>query len=143
MEFLFRRGSISLLFRNSFSMVMSIFALALMGVGAEATEIYFCEVTKKFNSEYIYTMDQLKKYRFSTIVLDYGDKFEIKRCSIGFIGKDSCEEYHELSRVYNSKGNIRKYYFIPGFYDMQIFGNRNFVENNGFGDISFGVCSVR
>jgi len=37
-------------------------------------------------------------------------------------------------------GHIAKYYYFDGQFDVQIFPNLSFIENNGRGDIAFGKC---
>jgi len=38
--------------------------------------------------------------------------------------------------------SARKLYFFDGQFDLQIFRDGRFVENNGRGTISFGECLV-
>jgi hypothetical protein len=44
--------------------------------------------------------------------------------------------------VFDEFVNIKKYYLFKSQYDFQLYEDLSFVENNGRGGISYGICSV-
>ena len=57
-------------------------------------------------------------------------------------GKITCDE-HEADHVeFDPNVKIKKFYYFLGQFNVQIFSNLSFVEDNGRGDIAFGQCLV-
>ena len=54
--------------------------------------------------------------------------------------RDTCDTY-EVDRVETDRfTGIAKYYYFRGQFDLQVFPDGAFVENNGRGLVSFGHC---
>ncbi|WP_281970147.1 MULTISPECIES: hypothetical protein [unclassified Polynucleobacter] len=54
--------------------------------------------------------------------------------------KVTCDRY-SVDRVEVDKFvGIKKFYFFKGQFDVQLFPDMNFVENNGRGGVSYGKC---
>jgi hypothetical protein len=121
----------------------AIIALMLMiGSQAGAAE-YKCEVTKKLDAENNYTAAHLKKWQFSVRVKDYGNKAILSRCSFSSsAGRVTCDDYEATLVNSDPIAGHKKYYYFHGHFDVQIFANLNFVENNGRGSIGFGKCEL-
>ncbi len=109
---------------------------------AQAIE-YECIVHKKFNSEMKYTDKQIEEGRFSVIIKDIGKKASLSRCS--FVQSQyrvTCDSYEVDKIAYDEHVKIKKYYVFRSQFDVQLFNNMTFIENNGRGGIAFGKCQV-
>ena len=104
---------------------------------------YGCKVTKKLDSEREYTAQQLSKGQFSVLIEEIRDSSFLSRCSfVSSEGKVTCDRY-KVDRVsFDKYVNIKKYYVFDSHFDVQLFSNLTFVENNGRGGIAFGKCHV-
>jgi hypothetical protein len=80
--------------------------------------------------------DFVKKHKpFTRIV----DEQTIQRCSISYMQKSlSCDTYN-VDKVESDK-NIKKFYVFNSQYDIQIFADLSFIDNNGRGGMLFGKC---
>ena len=104
---------------------------------------YKCVVTKKLGAEHNYTAADLKKWQFSVRVKDYGDKAILSRCSFSSsAGRVTCDDYEATLFNSDPTAGHKKYYYFHGHFDVQIFANLDFVENNGRGSIGFGKCKL-
>jgi len=103
-----------------------------------------CSVTKKINSERTYSKERLSKYRYSVIIEDNGSKDSFfSRCSYSPIAKkDTCDRYKVDKIANDTNVNIKKYYIFQSQFNVQIFKNLSFVEDNGRADIAFGKCKL-
>ncbi|MBI1894243.1 MAG: hypothetical protein HYS14_09050 [Candidatus Rokubacteria bacterium] len=125
---------------------MDRFVLVVLLVGmpsvANAVE-YECNVTRKLNSEIVYTREQLQRGQFSVRITDSRDKASLSRCSFAAsAGKVTCDRY-EVDRIaFDENVRIKKYYVFRSQFDVQVFSDLSFIENNGRGDISYGKCEV-
>ena len=54
----------------------------------------------------------------------------------------TCDRYEVDKIVFDEKVNIRKYYAFRSQFDVQVFSDLHFVENNGRGGIAFGKCNL-
>ena len=106
-------------------------------------EEYFCAVSKKLSSEGAYSTAQLQKWMFSVKIKHVGDAAFISRCSFASsAGAVTCDDY-KADFIYDDPyAGHKKFYYFRGQFDVQIFSNLNFIENNGRGDIAFGKCDV-
>jgi len=73
--------------RVFFSLLIGIFILSFYGPAFAVT--YYCEATKKVNSEKEYSEDDIKKYKYADKLEDMGDKAFISRCSFTLSAKKS------------------------------------------------------
>ncbi len=109
---------------------------------AQASE-YNCTVTKKLNSNHEYTLEEIEKWQFSVLIHDNGNEAFISRCSfILSANKVTCDQYKADKIVFNKNVKNKKYYFFNSQFDVQLFSNLTFIENNGSGDIAFGECKI-
>ena len=104
---------------------------------------YNCLVEKKFNSEITYTPQDLKKQKFSVKIEDNNKNSYLSRCSYSTIkSKVTCDRYKVDKIVFDEHVKIKKYYIFSSHFDVQLYPNMTFVENNGRGDIAYGTCQV-
>ena len=105
---------------------------------------YDCQVEQKFTPEGIYTAEEIKKGQFSVRVEEGLEGAFLSRCSYAnSVGKVTCDRY-KVDKVATDKYvKIKKFYVFKSHFDVQLFLNMEFVENNGRGGISFGKCKVK
>ena len=101
---------------------------------------YDCKVTRKIGPENIVSESELKKWKFSIKIHDI-PKPELERCSFTpSQNRVTCDRY-TVDRVEIDKFvGIKKFYFFTGQFDVQLYPDMRFVENNGRGGISYGIC---
>ncbi len=101
---------------------------------------YDCKVTRKVGSENIVSESELNKWKFSIKIHD-SKKPELERCSFTpSQNRVTCDRY-TVDRVETDKFvGIKKFYYFTGQFDVQLYPDMKFVENNGRGGISYGVC---
>jgi len=139
------------LFSSTFlSFLLGIFTLSFYDSAFAVT--YYCEATKKVDSEIEYSEEDIKKYKYANKLEDMGNKAFISRCSFTLSAKKvTCDRYEvdhiERSPLWNLKTLkddtfIKKYYYFYGQLDFQLFPDLSFVENDGRGGIAFGKCRV-
>ena len=119
---------------------MKIFLLLLLFSPLVYSSSYECRVTRKLDSETIYSSSHIEQYKFSVRIKDEL-KTELERCSYSpNQNKVTCDRY-SIDRVEVDKFvGIKKFYFFKGQFDVQLFPDMNFVENNGRGGVSYGKC---
>jgi len=117
--------------------------LVFSGVAeAQTASPLVCRVKKKIDSERAYSQDDLNRFQFTVEVLPAGAKSKLRRCSYSpSAGHVTCDEYEADYEVRDMATGIRKLYYYRGQFDVQVFPNGTFVENNGRGSIAFGTCS--
>ena len=132
--------------RKSFlfkSCVLNIFLIFCFGSANANAEELWCKVTRKLDSEREYSRENLDKHKPGVFVRTGAYGATLSRCSYGFSGKHSCDEYAvDKIEIDNNSGH-RKFYYYRGQFDVQVFSNNRFIENNGRGTISFGQCWVQ
>lgn len=101
---------------------------------------YDCKVTRKIGPENIVSDSELMKWKFSIKIHDT-TKPELERCSfVPSQNKVTCDKY-SVDRVETDKFvGIKKFYYFTGQFDVQLYPDMRFVENNGRGGISYGSC---
>ena len=101
---------------------------------------YDCKVTRKFDSQNEYTPSILEKYQYSVKIKDTS-KPVLERCSFApSQNKVTCDRY-SVDKVETDKFvGIKKFYYFTGQFDVQLYPDMRFVENNGRGGISYGTC---
>jgi hypothetical protein len=101
---------------------------------------YDCKVTRKIGLENTVSESELKKWKFSIKIHDT-PKPELERCSFAPSQKKvTCDKY-PVDRVETDKFvGIKKFYYFTGQFDVQLYPDMRFVENNGRGGISYGIC---
>ena len=115
---------------------------------------YNCKVTRKFEATdetLVYTPEHLKRYQFGVVIefdeyLDDGYKNAvISRCSYSdSAGMVTCDKYNvdfaDKHSPLNEDHYILKFYHFRSHFDVQLFWNNTFIENNGRGSIASGKC---
>ncbi len=101
---------------------------------------YDCKVTRKYDFQNEYTPSIIEKYQYSVKIKDTS-KPELERCSFTpSQNKVTCDRY-SVNKVETDKNvGIKKFYYFMGQFDVQLYPDMRFVENNGRGGISYGKC---
>ena len=122
--------------------LISILSL-LLATNLMAAE-YYCEATSKWDGDdLLYSQDQLNKYKFAVKIKEVGDEAILSRCSFqSSAGKVTCDDYPADYIYSDPVVGHKKYYYFRGQFDVQIFSNLFFVENNGRGSIAMGKCKL-
>jgi hypothetical protein len=111
----------------------------------QALRAYDCPVTRKMNAEgHEYTAAELARSQFSVRVVETSGGALLQRCSFApSAGRITCDSYTADHVEVDPHVGVRKYYFFRGQFDLQIFVDGSFIENNGRGDIAFGRCTTQ
>ncbi len=121
---------------------ITIFLLSVVPSMVYAVE-YNCLVTKKFNSNHEYTENEISNSQFSVLIEENKTTSYLSRCSfVKSVEKVTCDRYEVDKISLDNYVNIKKYYVFSSHFDMQIFSNLTFIENNGRGDIAYGKCRI-
>ena len=104
---------------------------------------YRCMVEAKLNSEHVYSESELQAGQFSVLVEESGGSAFLSRCSFAYSSqKVTCDRYEVDKSVFDENVKIKKFYVFRSQFDVQVFPNLSFIENNGRGDIAFGKCKT-
>lgn len=122
----------------------ALFAATLCNVGVAAAQeltTHDCSVTRKTHTDGgFYSSEELARWQFSVRVIE-GPTTIIQRCSFSpTAGRVTCDSYTVDRIETDAFVGVRKFYYFRGQYDVQIFLDGTFVENNGRGSIAFGRC---
>jgi len=101
---------------------------------------YDCVVSRKTDFDNEIPLSIIQKYKYSVKIKDTS-KPELERCSFTPSEKRvTCDRY-SVDRVEVDKFvGIKKFYYFTGQFDVQLYPDMKFVENNGRGGISYGKC---
>lgn len=110
---------------------------------------YSCVVKQKFNGEHVYSSEEIEAGKFS-VKIDDGvhknstEKPVLSRCSYSNIeNKITCDDYTadhvEVTKTLDNRV-FKKFYVFSSQFDVQLFPNLDFLENNGRGNIAYGTC---
>ena len=123
--------------------VMAAVICIASSASAFGAELY-CEVTKKLSQDYTYDSAYFRKYKPGVFIRDAGTTVLLSRCSVEISSGDyTCDHYEADFVEHDNRVNITKYYYLRGQFDVQVFADNSFVENNGRGTIAFGRCVER
>ena len=104
---------------------------------------YNCNVEKKLDSERMYTAEQVEKGQFSVKIEESGSGTFVSRCSFSpSTNRVTCDRYQGDKVMFDENLKIKKYYVFRSQFDVQLFPDLSFVENNGRGGIAYGKCRV-
>jgi hypothetical protein len=104
---------------------------------------YDCPVTHKLDGERVYSAEQLKRFQPVVKISDRGKAATLSRCSFSPSRKKvTCDSYETDKIVFDKNVKIKKYYVFSSQFDVQLYNNLLFVENNGRGTIAYGKCHV-
>ena len=125
---------------NFCSVLMSLgFLLLITMTQAQATVTYEleCFVDRKLDRQKEYSRDRIDEMRWSVIIRHHDERYAtISRCD----SKAPCDEYRVDHMEFTKNVNVSKYYYFQGQFDVQVFGDGRFIENNGRGTMAFGQC---
>lgn len=121
-------------------MKKNIFFLGLLISTNVFSSSYECVVTRKTDFDNEIPSSIIQKYKYSVKIKDTS-KPELERCSFTPSEKKvTCDKYL-VDRVEVDKNvGIKKFYYFTGQYDIQLYPDMRFVENNGRSGISYGKC---
>jgi hypothetical protein len=117
--------------------------LFLLGVVVSSnvySSSYECVVTRKLDFQNNYSQSDIDKFKYSVKIKDEKNP-ELERCSFTPSEKKiTCDRY-VVDRVEVDKNvGIKKFYYFTGQFDVQLYPDMRFIENNGRGGISYGKC---
>ena len=122
---------------------ISIFILFITVPAVTQAADYHCEVKKKFDTENVYSQVHIQKYRYSVLVEERGASANLSRCSFApSVQKITCDRYEANKVVFDEHVKLKKYYQFRSQFNVQIFADLSFIENNGRGGIAFGTCKI-
>ena len=125
------------------SLLAILLTIACVSVMAGQHKNYSCEVLSKFDRNQQYSAEKIKELQFSNIVEEVEKATYVSRCDFQkSVGKVTCDRYKMDKMVFDEFVNIKKYYLFKSQYDFQLYDDLTFVENNGRGGISYGICSI-
>lgn len=121
----------------------SILVSATLAASFVPPAVYRCEVNRKVDETHTYTDAELERAKFSVIVRDVDGSAKISRCSFASLqGRVTCDDYRVAHIAVDPNIGARKYYVFDSQFDVQVFRDLSFVENNGRGSVSFGSCKM-
>ena len=104
---------------------------------------YRCNVESKLSRGHVYSQSELQKWRSSVLIEERGGSAFLSRCSTTYYSQEvTCDRYEVDKIVFDETAKIKKFYVFRSHFDVQVFSDLSFIENNGRGDIAFGTCSV-
>ena len=102
-----------------------------------------CNVLNKYSSKGKYSKANLQKYNPSIKIEFSGDKYYVSRCSYETIAnKITCDKHKMDKAVIDNFTSYIKLYHFSSQFDVQLFTDKSFVENNGRSSVSYGTCKV-
>ena len=89
------------------------------------------------------TAEHLAKAKAHVIIEEDGPRARVSRCSwSAFEGKIVCDTYTADQVVLDPNIGAKKFYFFRSQFDVQVFRDLTFIENNGRGQFSLGKCQL-
>jgi hypothetical protein len=125
-------------FRRSTAVATSLTLVAALS--ASAAE-YNCSVNRKVDYDREYSADHIKRFQFTNRIEEKGEGVWVSRCSFdSSASKVTCNR-HKIDRVViDPHVQIKKFYVFSSQFDLQLYPDLSYVENNGRGSISYGKC---
>jgi hypothetical protein len=118
--------------------------LSYLGISGLVTAAeYECRVSKKLDFDRSYSVEQIQKFQFSNKIEELGGEAWVSRCSFSpSVGKVTCDRL-KMDRIATDPNvDIKKFYMFSAQFDLQLFPDLTFVENNGRGGVSYGTCTL-
>lgn len=113
-----------------------------------ATKHYKCDLAKTIHVKHNTATKDLKRNMYSLFILETDNpkvknQYTLYKCFYKKpTNKKRCEDI-PISKVSLLDGSqIKKYYNLDMQYDLQVFKDLSFIENNGKGVISVGMCKI-
>jgi len=113
-----------------------------------SAETLRCKVEEKLDYEWKpVSREKLDKDNWQVIIEDNSKlndtKTILRRCSVEPSGGEfTCDSYYVDWQITDGMVGHRKYYYFRGQFDVQLFADSTFIENNGRGGLSRGRCEV-
>ena len=115
-----------------------------------------CVISNAFSAVYVCTpsfqsvmgkpavnTDFVIKSKPYTKVIENNGAFKIQRCSIPFLQDiHTCDNYDADRVERDTNVKIQKFYVFRAQYDIQIFSDLSYIDNNGRGGLLIGKCNV-
>lgn len=120
---------------NKNIIVIFFLSVALWSSHAQSFELW-CKVERKLNGEMEYKKGYIEEQKFGLFIRHRDTGATLSRCS----GNSACDEYQVDHVEFTENLGIIKYYYLKGHFDVQLFSDLRFIENNGRGDIAWGQC---
>ena len=122
------------------------FALAVIFVEISLASTFECKVEKKYSADLsvIQTKQEVEKSNFN-IKVQEAQETTVKRCSFApSQNAVTCDTYSadRIEFTNTPYVKIKKFYVTNSQYDIQIFEDLSFIENNGRGSIAYGKCKI-
>jgi hypothetical protein len=84
--------------------------------------------------------EMIKKRQQSVLIEDESEAF-VERCSfLERIGSVTCDRYRIDHVAVDRNINAKKFYLFRAQFDIQLYQNLTFIENNGRGGVTTGKC---
>ncbi|MCW9017086.1 MAG: hypothetical protein OQJ89_08990, partial [Kangiellaceae bacterium] len=85
----------------------------------------------------------IQKWKFSVKISENKDGAYLYRCSFSSsVNNVTCDRYSVDKVEFDEHVKIKKFYVFRNQFDVQLFSNLSFVENNGRGSVAYGKCNV-
>ena len=119
-------------------------AMNLMLVSFSHAGTFECKVEKKYSADLsaVHTKQEVDKFNFNIKIQEAQDT-TVKRCSFApSQNAVTCDTYtaDRIEFTNTQFVKIKKFYVTNSQYDIQIFEDLSFIENNGRGSIAYGKC---
>ena len=116
---------------------------AFIAIRPVSPATYRCTVTKKVDPSGAWSDQRVRDGQWSVVIRDEDGASTVSRCSFSPSQKAlTCDPYVVDRVEADPFVGHRKYYVFESQYDVQIFSDLTFVENNGRGSVSYGQCKM-
>lgn len=127
-------------------MKIQIVALAVIVAEISTAGTFECKVENKYSADLsvIQTKQEVEKSNFN-IKVQEGQDTTVKRCSFApSQNAVTCDTYTADRVEFTNTPfvKIKKFYVTNSQYDIQIFEDLSFIENNGRGSFAYGKCKI-
>ncbi len=124
-------------------LLVSIIVLLLASPAVAQAADYRCKVESKLYRERVSSPSELQKGQFSVLIEERGGSAFLSRCSTTYYSQEvTCDRYEVDKIVFDENAKIKKFYVFRSHFDVQVFSDLSFIENNGRGGIAFGKCNT-
>lgn len=119
-----------------------LFIIILNSAPAYAVQ-YICDVHRKFDTEKEYSAQEILSSQFQVKINERPSDTILSRCSRPPYKENVvCDNYNVNKAEYDESTKVKKFYVFKNQFDVQLFSNLTFIENNGRGGIAFGKCHL-
>jgi hypothetical protein len=105
--------------------------------------VYRCEAARKIDPAGVWDPKRLRDGQWGVVIDDNDRGATVSRCGFArSVGKVTCDPYTVDKVEVDVFIDARKYYVFNSQYDVQVFSDLSFIENNGRGSITYGTCRM-